>query len=113
MPLTIELAAARVQALTVETLAERLDEGFRLLAGGSRTAPSRQQTLQATLDWSYRLLEAPEQVVLCRLAVFAGGFELEAAEFVGGVESTTSSDVVDLLTNHVVFSCTTRSSDAV
>jgi predicted ATPase len=104
MPLALELAAARVQALTVEALAKRLDEGFRLLAGGRRTAPSRQQTLQATLDWSYRLLEAPEQAALCRLAVFAGGFELEAAEFVCGVQRTTSSDVVELLTNLVAKS---------
>jgi predicted ATPase len=104
MPLALELAAAHVQALTVDTLAERLDEGFRLLVGGSRAAPSRQQTLQATLDWSYNLLEATEQAVLRRLAVFAGGFELDAAEVVCGVEGTASSDVVERLTGLVTKS---------
>jgi predicted ATPase len=105
MPLALELAAAHVPALAVETLADRLDEGFRLLAGGSRTAPSRQQTLQPTLDWSYRLLEVAEQAALRRLAVFAGGFELDAAEVVCSAErGITSSDVLELLTNLVAKS---------
>jgi predicted ATPase/tRNA A-37 threonylcarbamoyl transferase component Bud32 len=82
MPLAIELAAARVKALAVEQILERLDDRFRLLAGGSRTAPTRQQTLRATLDWSYGLLTEGEQALLQRLSVFSGGWTLEAAEAV-------------------------------
>ena len=83
LPLALELAAARVRVLSVEQIAARLDDRFRLLTGGSRTAPDRQQTLRATVDWSHALLAAPERVLFHRLAVFAGGFELEAAEAVG------------------------------
>ena len=79
IPLAIELAAARTAALGVEGLAARLDDRFRLLTGGHRTALPRHQTLRATLDWSYELLPDAERVVLRRLAVFAGGFTLEAA----------------------------------
>ena len=81
IPLAIELAAARVKALTVEQILERLDDRFRLLAGGSRTAPTRQQTLRATLDWSYDLLTDAERTLLQRLSVFAGGWTLESAEY--------------------------------
>jgi predicted ATPase/class 3 adenylate cyclase len=80
IPLAIELAAARVRALPVEKLAERLDDCFRLLTGGSRTALPRQQTLRALIDWSYDLLSEPEQALLGRLSVFAGGWTLEAVE---------------------------------
>src|SRR5712675_2320511 len=79
IPLAIELAAARAAALGIDGLAARLDDRFRLLAGGYRTTMPRHQTLRATLDWSYELLTEPERVVLCRLAIFAGGFTLEAA----------------------------------
>jgi predicted ATPase/class 3 adenylate cyclase len=82
IPLALELAAARVKALTAEQIAERLDEMFRLLTGGSRTALPRQQTLKAAIDWSYDLLSAPERVLLRRLSVFANGWTLEAAEAV-------------------------------
>ena len=82
LPLAIELAAARVTTLSVGQLAARLDDRFRLLTGGSRTAPERHQTLRATLDWSYRLLGAPERALFARLAVFVGGFTLDAAEAV-------------------------------
>src|SRR5207302_11458071 len=82
MPLAIELAAARVRALSVEEIAARLDDRFRLLTAGSRTASPRQQTLQATLDWSYELLSEPERALLRRLSVFAGSFTLEGAEAV-------------------------------
>jgi predicted ATPase len=82
IPLAIELAAARLAALPLEQLAARLDDRFRLLSGGSRTAMPRQQTLRATLDWSYELLGEPERLLLRRLAVFAGGWTLEAAEAV-------------------------------
>jgi non-specific serine/threonine protein kinase len=82
IPLALELAAARLASLSVEQVAARLDACFRLLTGGSRTALPRHQTLQATLDWGYQLLTAPEQAALCRLSVFAGGWSLEAAEAV-------------------------------
>ena len=78
--LAIELAAARVRGLTPEQLAARLDDRFRLLTGGSRTALPRQQTLRAMVDWSYELLSAPERILFRRLSVFAGGWTLEAAE---------------------------------
>jgi predicted ATPase len=82
IPLAIELAAARVKILSPEQIAARLDGRFNLLAGGSRTALPRHQTLRATMDWSYELLEPAEQQLFRRLTVFAGGFVLEAAEMV-------------------------------
>jgi len=82
LPLAIELAAARVGVLPVEGIASRLDDRFRLLTGGPRTALPRQQTLRATIDWSYVLLGPVEQALFARLAVFAGGWTLEAAEAV-------------------------------
>jgi predicted ATPase/class 3 adenylate cyclase len=101
IPLALELAAARARVLPVEQLLARLEDRFRLLTGGSRTALERQQTLRATVDWSYDLLTAPEQTLFARLSVFAGGWTLEAAEAVGagpegdGIEP---ADVLDLLT---------------
>ncbi|MBI4672103.1 MAG: adenylate/guanylate cyclase domain-containing protein, partial [Chloroflexi bacterium] len=80
IPLALELAAARVKALSVEQIAARLDDVFRLLSGGSRTAMPRQQTLAAAIDWSYNLLSRAERALLQRLSVFAGGWTLEAAE---------------------------------
>ena len=80
MPLALELAAARVKTLSVEQIAARLDDRFRLLTTGSRTAPTRQQTLRATMDWSFGLLDEPERILFRRLAVFAGGWTLDAAE---------------------------------
>ncbi len=82
IPLALELAAARTRALTVEQIAAHLDDRFRLLTGGNRSAPQRQQTLRGTIDWSYDLLPPAEQSGLRRLAVFAGGWTLEAAEVV-------------------------------
>jgi predicted ATPase/DNA-binding CsgD family transcriptional regulator len=82
LPLALELAAARVKGLPVEQIAARLDQGFRLLTDGSRTALPRHQTLRATMDWSYGLLSKAEQAVLRRLAVFGGGFTVESAEAV-------------------------------
>jgi predicted ATPase/DNA-binding SARP family transcriptional activator len=104
MPLAIELAAARVNMLTLEQLATRLDDSFRLLSSGSRTALSRQQTLRATLDWSYDLLTEREQALLRRLAVFAGGFTLEAAEAVCAGAGLEAGDVLDLLARLVAKS---------
>jgi predicted ATPase/DNA-binding SARP family transcriptional activator len=83
MPLAIELAAARLKTLRAEEIAARLDDRFHLLTGGSRAALPRQQTLRATIEWSYNLLSIPEQTLLQRLSVFVGGWTLEAAEFVG------------------------------
>ncbi|MGH2369353.1 MAG: ATP-binding protein, partial [Chloroflexota bacterium] len=89
IPLAIELAAARVPALPVAQLAGRLDDCFRLLTDGSRTSLARHRTLEAAIDWSYDLLSAPERLLLNRLAVFAGGWTLEAAEAVASVRSST------------------------
>lgn len=80
MPLAIELAAARVRALSVQQIAERLDDRFHLLTRGSRTAPLRHQTLEAAIDWSYMLLSELERKILQRLSVFSGGYTLHAAE---------------------------------
>jgi predicted ATPase/DNA-binding CsgD family transcriptional regulator len=98
IPLAIELAAARVQTLPVQQIAERLDDRFHLLTSGSRNAPTRQQTLEATLDWSFSLLSETEQNVLSRLSVFAGGWTLEAAEAVCAGHGVEARDVLDLLT---------------
>ncbi|HJR80740.1 MAG TPA: adenylate/guanylate cyclase domain-containing protein, partial [Anaerolineales bacterium] len=84
IPLAIELAAARVKLFTPQQIAERLDDRFKLLTGGSRTALPRQQTLRALIDWSYLTLNETEQEVLRRLAVFSGGWTFEAAESVAG-----------------------------
>src|SRR5262249_47667952 len=83
IPLGIELAAALVQALTVEQITARLDDRFRLLTGRNRIALPRQQTLRAAMDWSYQLLTESERTLLRRLAVFAGDWTLEAAKTVG------------------------------
>jgi predicted ATPase/DNA-binding NarL/FixJ family response regulator/transcriptional regulator with XRE-family HTH domain len=99
LPLAIELAAARVRVLSVDQIADRLDDAFHLLVGGSRTSPSRQQTLKAALDWSYALLREPEKVLFRRLAVFAGGFDLEAAESVGAGAGIQTGEVLEVLTN--------------
>ena len=87
IPLAIELAAARVKVLSAEQIADRLDDRFRLLTGGSRTALPRQQTLRALIDWSYDLLTEPERAAWRQLSVFAGGWTLEAAEAVIGGEA--------------------------
>jgi predicted ATPase/class 3 adenylate cyclase len=97
MPLAIELAAARLRSLSLASLHDRLDQRFRLLTGGSRSALPRQQTLRATVDWSYSLLNGPERSVLQRLSVFAEGFDLEAAESVCGLGDIDVFDVTDLL----------------
>ena len=97
IPLAIELAAGRVKGMSVEQIASRLDDRFRLLTGGSRTALPRHQTLRAAMDWSYGLLSEAEQVLLQRLAVFVGGWTLEAAEAVCSGEAIDSADVLDLL----------------
>jgi predicted ATPase len=97
MPLAIELAAARVSVLTPAQIVERLDDSLDLLSAGARTAMTRQQTLRATLAWSFELLEADEQVLLRRLAVFSGGFGLEAAEDVGAEDPLRHREAVAVL----------------
>jgi predicted ATPase/DNA-binding SARP family transcriptional activator len=120
IPLALELAAARTRALTIEEIDARLDNQFRLLTGGDRAALPRQQTLRGALDWSWTLLTEPEQALLSRLSVFAGGSTLKAVEAVGGegvgywvlgvrtdtlsppntqyLTPNTSPDILDLLT---------------
>lgn len=97
LPLAIELAAARTRAIPVQQLATRLDDRFRLLTGGTRTAMPRQQTLRAVVEWSYDLLFEDEQAVFDRLAVFAGGCSLDAAEVVGAAGGIEGADVADIL----------------
>jgi predicted ATPase/class 3 adenylate cyclase len=95
IPLAIELAAARVQAMTPTEIAARLDDQFRLLSSGRRAAVERHQTLRRAIDWSYDLLTGDEQRVLQRLSVFAGGFTLDAAEAVAASDDIDALDVLD------------------
>ena len=97
MPLAIELAAARVAALSLDQIAARLGDSLDVLAAGSRTARTRQQTLRATIEWSHDLLTGEERVLFRRLAVFAGGFTLEAAEDVCAGGAIARRQIVDLL----------------
>ena len=95
LPLALELAASRMKVLDPAHLLERLDRRLPLLTGGARDAPERQQTLRATIEWSYDLLEEPLQVALRRLSVFAGSFSLEAAESVTGADFDSVAALVD------------------
>jgi predicted ATPase/DNA-binding SARP family transcriptional activator len=101
LPLAVELAAARLRSLTVATLAERLDDRFRLLTGGARTALPRQQTLRAVVDWSYDLLFEDERRLFARLSVFAGGCDLEAAEAVCADDRVPAGEILDVLSRLV------------
>jgi predicted ATPase/class 3 adenylate cyclase/DNA-binding NarL/FixJ family response regulator len=98
MPLALELAAARVRALSLPEILDSLHDRFRLLTGGARTAVRRQQTLRASVDWSHALLTEPERVLFRRLAVFVGGFDLHAAQAIAGEEELHRHQVLDLLT---------------
>ncbi|HEY6072314.1 MAG TPA: LuxR C-terminal-related transcriptional regulator [Anaerolineales bacterium] len=97
IPLAIELAAARVKGLTVEQIAARLHDRFHILTEGNRTALPRQQTLRATMDWSYDLLSQGERTLLRRVSVFAGGFAIEAAEDICSGGTVAALEVLDLL----------------
>ncbi|HEX5994593.1 MAG TPA: BTAD domain-containing putative transcriptional regulator [Jiangellales bacterium] len=99
MPLAIELAAARLRTMTIDQLANRLDDRFRLLTSGSRTALPRHKTLRAVVDWSWELLTDAERRVLRRLAVFSGGASLEAAERVCAGDAVEPDEVLELLTS--------------
>jgi predicted ATPase/class 3 adenylate cyclase len=96
LPLAIELAAARVRTLAPQAILQRLDQRLKLLVGGARDAPARQQTLHSTIDWSYRLLPEPEQLLFADLSVFVGGCTLEAAERVCGRDGV---DIFDALSS--------------
>ena len=97
IPLAIELAAARVRMMPPGEILDRLKDRFRLLTLGGRTAPSRHQALQATVEWSYRLLSESEQILFNRLSVFAGGFSLDAAEAVCAGDGLADDHILDLL----------------
>ena len=97
MPLAIELAAARIRTLSLTQIVDSLHHNFRLLAGGARTAVRRQQTLRASIDWSHAMLTEPERVLFRRLAVFMGGFDLDAAQAVGADTDAEHFQLIDLL----------------
>ena len=101
IPLAIELAAARIKVLSIAEINGRLKDRFKLLTGGARVLQERQQTLRALVDWSYDLLNAQEQTLLVRLAVFVGGFDLEAAETVCAADPVSAEEVLDLLASLV------------
>jgi predicted ATPase/class 3 adenylate cyclase len=104
MPLALELAAARLRSLSPAELADRLERSFHILTGGSRTALPRQRTLEATIGWSHDMLSEPERAVFRRLAAFAGGFDLPAAETICAGDPVEASDVLDLLDSLVLKS---------
>ena len=101
IPLAIELAAARMRSLSAEELLERLQDRFRLLRGSGRSTLDRHQTLRATVSWSYQLLTDDERLLFDRASVFAGGFDLRAAETVCGFDPIDAVDVIDLVSSLV------------
>jgi hypothetical protein len=101
VPLAIELAAARIVVLSPEQIEARLEDRFRLLTGGARTAVARQRTLEAAVDWSYQLLASPERELLCRLAVFPATWRLEAAEQICSDDGIEPHGILDLLSKLV------------
>ena len=111
LPLAVELAAARLRALPLATLAERLDDRFRLLSRGARTALPRQQTLRAVVDWSYDLLFSDERRLFARLAAFTGGCGLPAAEAVCADDQVPAGEILDVLSRLVDKSLVTASDD--
>ena len=112
IPLALELAAARMKVLSIEQIGARLDDRFQLLTGGSRTAVPRQQTLRATIDWSYDLLSDAERRLLRGLSVFAGGCSLEAAEQVCSGDASSDSDTIELLSHLIDKSLVAVEDDA-
>jgi non-specific serine/threonine protein kinase len=101
IPLALELAAARVNVLSIEQIDSRLNDRFRLLTGGSHSAVARQRTLRATVDWSYNLLSEPERQLLRRLSVFAGGWTMRAAEEVTSTDPSEREDLLESLSRLV------------
>ena len=108
MPLAIELAAARLNVLSVEQIEERLADRFRLLTRGRSSAPARHRTLRAAVDWSYDLLSEAEQTAMGQCSIFAGGFDIDAAEHVLAVGGIAEDEVLDLLTGLVAKSLVAR-----
>ncbi|MFF0415126.1 ATP-binding protein [Kitasatospora sp. NPDC004745] len=108
IPLAVELAAGRLRALSVEQITARLDDRFRLLTGGSRTALPRHQTLRTTIGWSHELCTAQERLLWARLSVFAGSFDLDAAEYLCAGDGLDAEDVLDLLDELVAKSVVLR-----
>ena len=104
LPLAIELAAARMRVLTPEAFLARLDRRLALLTGGGADRPTRHQTMRATLDWSYELLQADAQELFARLSIFRGGFNLDGAEAMSAVEPRLAADAIDALTTLVEHS---------
>jgi predicted ATPase/DNA-binding SARP family transcriptional activator len=109
MPLALELAAARTRSLSLDEIVERVEDRFALLTGGDRTVAPRHQTLRGVVDWSYELLFSAEQRVFRHVSIFAGGFDLHAAESVCASDETPASDIIDLLGNLVDKSLVTVS----
>ncbi len=101
IPLAIELAAVRLRVLSLDQIVSRLDNRYRLLTTGSRSAPARQQTLRALIDWSYELCSEQERIAWARLSVFSGGFELDTAEVVCGGDGISPEAVFDLVASLV------------
>ncbi|GAA2141991.1 hypothetical protein GCM10009760_26720 [Kitasatospora kazusensis] len=97
IPLAVELAAGRLRTLSVEQIVHRLDDRFRLLTGGARTAPLRHQTLRTTIGWSHELCSSQERLLWARLAVFSGGFDLEAAEYVCAGDGLDADRMLELI----------------
>lgn len=102
LPLAIELAASRVGSLSLTSLRERIEHRLAILTGGPRDAPDRQQTMRATIDWSFDLLNQPEQALFNRLGVFVNGFTLEAAEAIGGPDTEAVETLTSLIANNLV-----------
>jgi predicted ATPase/tRNA A-37 threonylcarbamoyl transferase component Bud32 len=113
LPLAIELAAARARVLDPQQIAARLDDVFGLLTAGGRTADPRQRTLRGTIEWSHALLTEPERILFRRLAVFAGGFTLDAAEAIAAAAPIAAADVLDLLSGLVDKSLVLLETEAV
>lgn len=113
IPLAIELAASRTKVISLDQIAARLDDRFRLLTAGARTALPRQQTLRATIDWSHELLDASDRVLLRRVSVFAGGWTVEAAETICADEDLEIWDVLDGLMRLVDKSLVVRDEESV
>ncbi|WP_371482962.1 regulator [Kitasatospora sp. NBC_00315] len=108
IPLAVELAAGRLRALSVEQITARLDDRFRLLTGGSRSALPRHQTLRTTIGWSHELCTVQERLLWARLSVFAGGFELEAAEYVCAGDGIEAEEMLELVADLVAKSVVLR-----
>ncbi|MFB7616653.1 regulator [Kitasatospora sp. NPDC056181] len=112
IPLAVELAAGRLRALSVEQIGARLDDRFRLLTGGARTALPRHQTLRTTIGWSHELCTVQERLLWARLSVFAGSFDLEAAEYVCAGDGLEPDELLDLLSELVAKSVVLREESA-